>query len=46
MATGDLLYRVYAAFPSDLDFARQASEKASGYTLGPAADVPHVYVEF
>jgi thymidine phosphorylase len=46
VAAGELLYVVYAAFSSDLDFARQASDKASGYTLGPATDVPHVYVEF
>lgn len=43
---GDLLYRVHASFPSDLGFAHQASEKFSGYTLGKASEVPHVFVEF
>jgi len=43
---GDLLYRVHAKFPSDLQFARHASEKSTGYSIGSAADVPHAYVEF
>ncbi len=43
---GDVLYRVHAEFSSDLEFARQASLKLSGYTLGNASDLPHVFVEF
>ncbi|MDO9596790.1 MAG: thymidine phosphorylase family protein [Azoarcus sp.] len=43
---GEPLYRVYADFPSDLEFARQASSRASGYSLGSADQVPHRYVEF
>jgi thymidine phosphorylase len=43
---GDVLYRVHANYPSDLQFARQACDKASGYTLGQASDVPHAFVEF
>jgi len=43
---GDLLYRVYANYPSDMQFARNACEKSTGYTLGTAADVPHAFVEF
>jgi thymidine phosphorylase len=43
---GDVLYRVYAAFPSDLEFARQACERTSGFTLGARDDLPKVYVEF
>lgn len=43
---GDLLYRVYAQFPSDLQFARQACQKSTGYTVGDAHDVPHAFVEF
>ena len=43
---GDVLYRVHAGFQSDLLFARQASEKANGYLVGPADQVPHVFVEF
>ena len=46
VAEGDLLYRVYAGFPADLAFARQACTRASGYTLGRADAVPHVFVEF
>lgn len=44
--SGDLLYRIYARFPSDLEFARQACQKSTGYSIGSAADVPHVFVEF
>jgi thymidine phosphorylase len=43
---GAVLYRVHASFAADLEFARQASRKASGYTIGTAADMPHVFVEF
>ncbi len=43
---GDLLYRVHAAFQSDLEFARQATEKASGYAVGAASELSHVFVEF
>ncbi|MBV5345796.1 MAG: thymidine phosphorylase, partial [Rhodoferax sp.] len=43
---GDALYRVYAAHSSDLSFARQASQKSSGYTVGLPGSVPHVFVEF
>jgi thymidine phosphorylase len=43
---GDVLYRVHAGFQSDLLFARQASDKSNGYLVGPADQVPHVFVEF
>lgn len=43
---GEPLYRVYASFQSDLEFARQATLKDSGYALGGPGDLPHVYVEF
>ncbi|RTL32604.1 MAG: thymidine phosphorylase family protein [Burkholderiales bacterium] len=43
---GEPLYRVYAAFPADLAFARQASERSTGFRLGHAQDVPPLYVEF
>lgn len=43
---GDLLYRVYAQYPSDLQFARQACQKSTGYSVGSADDVPHAFVEF
>lgn len=41
-----VLYRVYANFAADLEFARQACAKSSGYTIGKAGDIPHVFVEF
>jgi thymidine phosphorylase len=43
---GNVLYRVYAEHPSDLSFARQASLKSSGYSVGLPSEVPHVFVEF
>ena len=43
---GDVLYRVHACFAADLEFARQACARSIGYTIGNAADVPHVFVEF
>jgi len=43
---GDLLYRIHADFPADLQFARHACEKSTGYAIGTAADVPHAFVEF
>ncbi len=43
---GALLYRVYAAYPADLEFARQACQKSNAYTLGSANEMPHVFVEF
>jgi len=43
---GDVLYRVHASYPADLEFARQACARASGYRIGRAEDVPHVFVEF
>jgi len=44
--SGEPLYRVHAAYPSDLEFAAQLCRKASGYALGQAHEVPHVFVEF
>jgi thymidine phosphorylase len=46
VTSGDLLYRVHAAYAADLEFARQACARATGYTIGRAEEVPHVFVEF
>jgi thymidine phosphorylase len=46
VASGDVLYRVHASYPSDLEFARQACAKSNGYTIGRADELPHVFVEF
>jgi len=43
---GDVLYRVYAAYPADLAFARQASERDRGVQLGEPGEVPPLWVEF
>lgn len=42
---GQPLYRVHAAFPSDLAFARQAVLRSQGMRVGGAEDVPQVFVE-
>lgn len=46
VATGTVLYRVYAGFAADLEFARQACQKSGGYVIGRKEDVSHVFVEF
>lgn len=46
VAAGAVLYRVHSMFASDLEFARQACRKSSGYAIGRREDVPHVFVEF
>ncbi|MGA8391080.1 MAG: thymidine phosphorylase family protein [Burkholderiaceae bacterium] len=46
VAAGDVLYRVHAGYPADLEFARLASTRSSGFTIGRADEVPHVFVEF
>ncbi|MGI9216956.1 MAG: thymidine phosphorylase family protein [Hydrogenophaga sp.] len=43
---GQTLYRVYAAYPADLEFARQACARSNGVSLGEAGQVPQVFVEF
>jgi len=43
---GDPLYRVHAAYPSDLEFARQACLRNSGYRIGAPDQMPQVFVEF
>lgn len=42
---GDALYRIYADYPADLEFARQASAHANGYAIGSAGQIPHAFVE-
>lgn len=46
VAQGQLLYRVYAAFPTELAFARQACERSIGYTIGPAETLQPLFVEY
>lgn len=40
------LDRIHASYPADLEFARQASARSHGYSIGSAEQVPHVFVEF
>ncbi len=44
--TGESLYRVYADFAADLEFARQACSKSTGYGIGTHAAATHTFVEF
>lgn len=43
---GQPLYEVRAAFPADLEFARHASTRASGYAIGSADQLPHLFVGY
>jgi thymidine phosphorylase len=45
VAKGEVLYRVYADFAADLEFARGATRQHSGYTVGKAGELPQVSVE-
>jgi thymidine phosphorylase len=42
---GDILYRVYAAFRSDFNFARSLCQRDSGYVVGTREDIPDAFVE-
>ncbi|MEQ9464084.1 MAG: thymidine phosphorylase family protein [Haliea sp.] len=46
VAAGDSLYRVHAAYPTELGFARQLCERATGFTIGNAEAMPALFVEF
>jgi thymidine phosphorylase len=43
---GEPLYRLYAEFPSDFEFALALCEQFSGYTIGQQADIAKAFVEF
>lgn len=43
---GEPLYRVYAEYHSDFNFAKALTEQNSGYHIGPAAEVSRTYMEF
>lgn len=42
---GTPLYRVYAAYPADLEFARQACARADGFRIGSADSLAPLFVE-
>jgi len=42
---GEPLYRIYAEFPADFDFATGLAEERSGYTIGEQKSIPKAYLE-
>jgi len=46
VAAGDVLYRVYADFPSNHEFAREFVARGHGYTLGEPAPAAGFYVDY
>ena len=46
VVAGQPLYRVHADYASELEFARRATAEDSGFLVGSAEAVPHVFVEF
>lgn len=40
------LYRIYAEFPADFNFAKNLSNADDGYTIGREEDVTRAYMEF
>lgn len=43
---GQTVYRVYAAYPADLEFAQQSARRELGFTIGEAHEVAPLYSEF
>ena len=43
---GSVLYRIHSEIGSDLVFAKELCAKSSGYKIGSAEDISHVFVEF
>jgi thymidine phosphorylase len=43
---GEPLYRVFAEYPAERDFARARTEGGTGFTIGRERDVPQAFVEF
>lgn len=46
VAEGDPLYRIYAEFPADFEFAKSLSNNDNGFTIGSESDIPKAFVEF
>ncbi|GAB3269551.1 thymidine phosphorylase family protein [Parahaliea aestuarii] len=46
VSSGDPLYRVYAAYPTEQAFASEACDRNSGYFIGAAEQLTRVSVEF
>ena len=45
VSKGDILYTIYAEYPTDLEFAKQLSNKFNAYSIGRTEDIPQVFVE-
>ena len=43
---GEVLYRIYAEFLADFNFARNLCRRDNGYSLGKLEDIPKAFVEF
>jgi len=43
---GEPLYRIYAEFPSDYNFAFELCERNNGYLIGKEDQIPNAFVEF
>ncbi|MDH5301733.1 MAG: thymidine phosphorylase family protein [Gammaproteobacteria bacterium] len=43
---GDVLYRVYAEFPADFQFAQTLCSHDNGYRIGDSRDIPQSFVAF
>ena len=46
VAMGDVLYRIHASYPADLEFAHQSADRFNGFSVGSADQLPQVFVEF
>jgi len=46
VAKGEPLYRVYAEFPAEMQFARALAERGSGFGIGRAEEIGPACVEF
>ena len=42
---GDALYRIYADFPADMEFATRMSARSTGYEIGDQVPSAHAFVE-
>ncbi|HEY0721438.1 MAG TPA: thymidine phosphorylase, partial [Gammaproteobacteria bacterium] len=45
VSKGEPLYRVHAEYKSDFHFARELSDRFSGYTIGEPSEVTKSYME-
>ena len=46
VVAGDVLFRIHASYPADLEFAHQAADRFNGFSIGTADQLPQVFVEF